>query len=98
MTSGLVPTALREELVELRRSIHQEPELAFQEKRTAEKLERALKAVGVADVQRVAETGVVGRIPGTKRGSPVTAIRGDIDRSEERRVGKESRSRWSPYD
>jgi amidohydrolase len=75
----LVPQKLRAQLLELRRSIHQEPELAFQEKRTAEKLEKALNAVGVAKVERVAETGVVARIPGTERGAPVTAIRGDID-------------------
>src|SRR5260370_30041756 len=30
-------------------------------------------------------------------GSPATAQAGDEDRSEERRVGKECRSRWSPY-
>ena len=24
-------------------------------------------------------------------------VRGSVDRSEERRVGKEGRSRWSPY-
>ena len=27
----------------------------------------------------------------------LTAIKGEIGRSEERRVGKECRSRWSPY-
>ena len=79
MANDLVPQRLRDQLVELRRSIHREPELAFQEKRTAEKLERALSAVGVQDVRRVADTGIVARIPGTERGAPVTAIRGDID-------------------
>jgi amidohydrolase len=75
----LVPSALRERLIALRRSIHQEPELAFQEKRTAEKLEAALKAVGVTDLKRVADTGVIARVPGTDKKAPVTAIRGDID-------------------
>ena len=28
---------------------------------------------------------------------PTLCIFGDLDRSEERRVGKEGRSRWSPY-
>ena len=27
----------------------------------------------------------------------INGVRGDHDRSEERRVGKECRSRWSPY-
>jgi len=79
MPADLVPKRLRDQLVELRRSIHREPELAFQEKRTAEKLESALRAVGVSDVRRVADTGIIARIRGTDRGAPVTAIRGDID-------------------
>lgn len=79
MTSGLVPKALRDQLLELRRSIHREPELAFQEQRTAEKLERALGDVGVRDVRRVAGTGLIARIRGTDRAAPVIAIRGDID-------------------
>src|SRR5688500_7705022 len=79
MSDDLVPSRLRDQLVELRRSIHRVPERACQETRTAAKLERALGAVGVSDVRRVAETGVIARIRGTVRGAPVTAIRGDID-------------------
>lgn len=77
--SDLVPKSLRERLTALRRSIHQEPELAFQEERTAAKLEDALRVLGVMDVQRVAGTGVVARVRGKDRGAPVLAIRGDID-------------------
>ena len=79
MTGDLVPSALRDRLVALRRSIHEEPELAFEETRTAEKLEAALRDVGVKDVKRVAETGVIARVRGTDAKAPVTAIRGDID-------------------
>jgi amidohydrolase len=75
----LLPETLRKRLIELRRSIHQEPELAFQEERTAAKLESALRAVGVADVSRTAGTGLVARVKGTTRGAPTIAIRGDID-------------------
>lgn len=74
-----MPKDVRDRLVHLRRSIHQEPELAFEEQRTAEKLEAALVALGIADVRRVAGTGVVARIRGTEKGAPVTAIRGDTD-------------------
>ena len=70
---------MRDELFELRRAIHREPELAFQEKDTAEKLERALQSFGIRDMKRIAGTGIVARIPGTDRGAPVVAIRGDID-------------------
>jgi amidohydrolase len=79
MTGVLVSGTLREQLVTLRRSIHREPELAFQETRTAEKLESALKAAGVTEVHRVAHTGIIARIRGTKRGAPAIAIRGDMD-------------------
>ena len=74
-----VPQALRERLVALRRAIHQEPELAFQEERTADRLEEALRDAGITDVRRVAGTGLVARVPGTDRGAPVVALRGDID-------------------
>jgi len=68
-----------DELVALRRSIHREPELAFQEELTAKKLEAALHDFGVRDVRRVAGTGVIARVPGTTSGAPTVAIRGDID-------------------
>jgi hippurate hydrolase len=70
---------LRDRLVELRRAIHADPELSFQEERTAQKLERALREVGCDEVRRVAKTGVVARVSGTARGTPLVALRGDID-------------------
>lgn len=75
----LVPRHLREPLLALRRSIHQEPELAFQEERTATKLEEALRSFGIDEIRRVAGTGVVARVRGTHADVPVVAIRGDID-------------------
>jgi hippurate hydrolase len=75
----VIPDDLRDQLVALRRSIHREPELAFNEERTAEKLETALKHLGINDVRRVAGTGVVARLRGTDRRAPIVAIRGDID-------------------
>lgn len=76
---ALVPARVRERLIELRRGIHREPELAFQEEQTALRLENALHALGVTDTKRVAKTGVVARIAGTDRKAPTIAIRGDID-------------------
>jgi hippurate hydrolase len=70
---------LRQTLIELRRAIHADPELSFDEERTAQKLERALSSIGGASVQRVANTGVVARVPGKSRSAPLVAIRGDID-------------------
>ena len=75
----LFPPATRESLVALRRDLHQHPELSFAESRTAGALERALAALRPASVERVAGTGVVARIRGRDSGSPVVAVRGDID-------------------
>ena len=74
-----MPLPLRTRLAELRRSIHQEPELAFAETRTAEKLEACLRELGVSDVTRVTDTGVVARVKGTRAGAPTIALRGDMD-------------------
>jgi amidohydrolase len=77
--AALFDDALRNRLVELRRAIHADPELSFQEERTAQKLERALTELGATDVRRVAKTGVVARIRGESAKAPVVALRGDID-------------------
>ena len=71
-------SGVRERLVALRRAIHEDPELSFQEQRTAARLEEALRDFGVSDVRRVAKTGVVARVRGTGRAATV-AVRGDID-------------------
>jgi amidohydrolase len=63
----------------LRRDLHRNPELSWQEEGTARRLENALTALGASDIARVARTGVLARIPGRRAGAPVVAIRGDID-------------------
>lgn len=69
----------RDALLTLRRALHAYPELAFEEHRTCETLERALAAAHPVSVQRVAGTGLVARIRGRVAGAPVVAVRGDID-------------------
>jgi len=69
--------ALTEELIRLRRDIHQHPELGFQEHRTAALVADTLAEIGI-DVQTgVGRTGVVGRL-GSGDG-PTIAIRADMD-------------------
>ena len=77
--TDLVPELLRGRLVTLRRELHRQPELAFNEVRTSRSLEAALRELGIDDVRRVGETGVVGRIRGRNPSLPVVAVRGDID-------------------
>jgi amidohydrolase len=71
--------AVRQRLIGLRRAIHQQPELSFREHATADKLAAGLNELGVAEITRVANTGLVARVPGRKPGGPVVAVRGDID-------------------
>jgi amidohydrolase len=66
-------------LVDLRRSIHANPELSFKEVSTAERLERALRDLGIDRVDRIAGTGLVARVRGRRADAPVVALRGDID-------------------
>lgn len=66
-------------LVDLRRDLHAHPELPWKEVRTQARLEDALRGAGITDVRRVADTGLLARVPGTVKGAPVIALRGDID-------------------
>jgi amidohydrolase len=65
-------------LIERRRHLHAHPELSNQEEQTASYIEAQLKNMGVSDVTRVADTGVVALIEGAHPG-PTLAWRADID-------------------
>jgi amidohydrolase len=69
--------ALREELVALRRDLHQHPEVGFSLERTASVVEAALKDAGISS-RRCAGAGIVGVVPGELPG-PVMAFRADMD-------------------
>jgi amidohydrolase len=76
---GQFDDAVASELIGLRRAIHQHPELAFQERETAARLSASLERLGITDITRVGETGIVARVPGRNRTAPTVAVRGDID-------------------
>ena len=63
--------------VELRRAIHRRPELGFEEHETAALVEKELEALGI-EHRRLAGTGVVGIVKGSKPGR-VAALRADMD-------------------
>src|SRR2546422_5470371 len=66
------------ELVELRRQLHQHPELAFEEHETAKAVTAFLGKLGIKFRTGVGKTGVVAVIEGAKPG-PTIGIRADMD-------------------
>lgn len=69
-----------EALAKIRQDIHQHPELAFEERRTAGIVSAHLRALGVEVHTEVGRTGVVGVIQGkTNRSKRSIALRADMD-------------------
>jgi len=67
----------RDEVIALRRDFHQNPELGFNEYRTAEVIEAYLQNLGL-DTRRMSKTGVVAVLKGEHPG-PVLMLRADMD-------------------
>ena len=65
-------------VIEWRRDFHQHPELSNREFKTAEKIAKHLKSLGLEVQTNIAHTGVVGILKGGKPGA-VVALRADID-------------------
>ncbi|WP_265181893.1 hypothetical protein [Geomicrobium sp. JCM 19055] len=61
---------MKEELIEWRRHIHQNPELGFEEVETQKFVEETLKQFGIPS-KRVAKTGVIATIQGNSDGKTV---------------------------
>ena len=71
--------ALQEEIRTWRRTIHQHPELGFQEHQTARLVASALQDMGLQVETGVGKTGVVGRLG---QGRPAIGLRADMDALE----------------
>ncbi|MFQ6604769.1 MAG: M20 family metallopeptidase [Fidelibacterota bacterium] len=71
-------SALRDEIITIRRDIHQHPELGFEVQRTAGLVARHLETLGLEVKTEVGKTGVVGDLNGTSDG-PTIALRADMD-------------------
>ena len=70
--------AMRHELISRRRDLHKNPELAFQEIRTAGIVANELNALGLEVTTGIGKTGVVGILDGEHEG-PTVLVRCDMD-------------------
>jgi amidohydrolase len=70
--------SVEDKIVDWRRYFHQNPELSNREFKTAEKIAKHLKSLGITIETGVAKTGVVGLLKGDNPGK-VVALRADID-------------------
>ena len=71
--------AYKEEVIANRRHLHQHPELSFEEHQTASYVEDQLRKIGISDVERKAETGIVALIRGKNPEKKTIALRADMD-------------------
>ncbi|MFK8052329.1 MAG: amidohydrolase [Woeseiaceae bacterium] len=69
---------LEDEVIQLRRHFHENPELSNREFETAKRIAEELRALGLNPTTGIASTGVVAIIEGGKPG-PLVALRADID-------------------
>ncbi len=67
-----------EEIVKIRRHIHQYPELAFEEHNTADYILQELEKIGLK-AEKIANTGIVGLLKGKNPNRKIIALRADID-------------------
>ena len=74
-----IATQNHNEVVTIRRYLHMNPELSFQEFETAKFVAAKLKEMGITFQDNVAGTGLVGIIKGKKDNGKVVALRADMD-------------------
>jgi hippurate hydrolase len=67
------------EMIAIRRDIHQHPETAFEEARTADVVAEKLRSWGIAVHRGLAKTGVVGTLKGRRPGQRAIGLRADMD-------------------
>ena len=72
-------TIMKEKLIQIRRLLHQHPELGFQEHWTAAFLAEQLTALGLEVHTGIAETGIVALAKGTDPDLPAIGYRADMD-------------------
>ncbi|CAK0744965.1 Hippurate hydrolase [uncultured Gammaproteobacteria bacterium] len=71
--------AFHDDMTAWRRTLHAQPELAFEEHRTAEFVARRLAEFGIEVHRGVGGTGVIGVLRGNRSGSGTVGLRADMD-------------------
>ena len=74
----LADPSLERQVIEWRRHFHENPELSNREFKTAEKIARELKRMGLKPKTGIAHTGITALLEGGKPG-PLVALRADMD-------------------
>ena len=69
----------KSEVIAVRRHLHANPELSFQETNTVAYVEEKLREFGITNIESKADTGLVVIIEGKNPGKKVIALRGDMD-------------------
>lgn len=67
------------EAIRIRRHLHSNPELSFEEYETSEFIQRELDALDIEFEMGYVKTGIVGTIKGNSKSNKVTCLRADID-------------------
>ncbi|MGN7195517.1 M20 peptidase aminoacylase family protein [Bacillus mycoides] len=73
-----IPDQLTEKLISIRRHLHENPELSYEEFETTKAIKNWLDEANITIIDSNLETGVIAEISGNKNG-PVVALRADID-------------------
>ncbi|AWC20718.1 putative hydrolase YxeP [Aminobacter sp. MSH1] len=71
--------SFKDELVAIRRDIHEYPELGFEEVRTSKIVAEKLKSWGIEVHTEIGKTGVVGVVKGSSEGTRMIGLRADMD-------------------
>ncbi len=74
-----IAKAIQPNVIANRRHIHQHPELSFNEFETQKFVEEQLKTIGITNIVRMANTGVVALIKGKNPDKKTIGLRGDMD-------------------
>ncbi|HKL71125.1 MAG TPA: M20 family metallopeptidase [Marinilabiliaceae bacterium] len=75
----LLAAQQHQDVVKIRRDLHQQPELSFQEDKTSSYIQNELKKLAIPFKSGIAGTGVIGTLTGKTDAGRVIALRADMD-------------------